>query len=701
MLVLALGYAQASKPAGRCMEFTLWGVRGSIANPNQINRYYGANTACVEVRTSAGDMLIFDAGTGINSLSDTLPESGKCNLFISHAHSDHVLGLSFFKPMFLPGWTTNVYIPKSHPDLLERWFDGTSFPVSFSSLRGKINVNLIEPGARLEIQGNSGTIFIDAIATNHPGDCIAYKVFADDEVFLYSGDHEIISEETVQAQTAQLLDGVTTAVVDASYSRSNPMRGWGHSAWEDWVDAARAAGINSLVLTHHAQNRADAELDELQQALDEKYNGPGFTAIVAKEGMKFFVRPCCLAPSLPSSWLHDFTLSISKYKEESAVLDRILAKTRELTQAEAGTIYLKEGAELVFAYTHNDFLFPQSKSYKYAYSSVRIPVTSSSIAGYVAVTDSPLNLQDVHALPPDVPYNFNDSFDKKTGYYTKSMLTVPLLSKSRRLLGVLQLINSLVPGTRTPQPFSTEMADSVLMLAREASTYLEISDNIKENIYRLLRIAVLRDPTETGAHAERVGAIAAEVYQAWAERQDESADMIRFYRSKLRLAAMLHDVGKVGIPDVVLKKPDKLTDEEFGIMRGHTTLGADLFANDPEDISELAYDIAMHHHQKWNGAGYPAFGGGLKLAGDDIPLAARITAIADVFDALVSPRCYKQPWSFEKAMNLLQEEAGEHFDPALVDCFMEIKDTIPLIYERFPDIELRQDASVPTLAAGK
>lgn len=672
------------------MEFTLWGVRGSIANPGQANRYYGANTACVEVRTAAGDMLVFDAGTGINSLNKTMPDSGKCSLFISHAHADHVLGLSFFKPMFLPGWTIDVYIPKWQPNLLERWFDGSSFPVSFSELRGKINVKLVEPGTRLKIESEGAPIEVEALETNHPGGCVAYKLFVDDEVFLYSGDHEITASEKVQNQTAQMLDGVTTAVVDSTYSRKDYQAGWGHSAWEDWIDAAGRAGVNSIVLAHHLQGRSDVELDALQADLNELAQ-PGFRAIVAKERMKFSVMPCCLLPALPSTWLNDFILNVARYKEEGAVLDRTLAKTRELTNAEAGTIYLKEGDELVFAYTHNDFLFPQQKSYKYAYSNVRIPITSSSIAGYVAVTNSPLNLEDVHLLPSDVPYSFNDSFDKKTGYYTKSMLTVPLLSKDRRLLGVLQLINSLTPGTRTPRPFDADMVAAVSLLAREASIYLEISDNVRENIYRLMRIAVLRDPTETGAHAERVGAIAAEVYQAWAERRDEPTDMISFYRSKLRLAAMLHDVGKVGIPDVVLKKPGKLTDEEFDIMRAHTTLGAELFENAAEDISELSFDIALHHHQKWNGRGYPVLSGASTLAGEDIPLAARITAIADVFDALVSPRCYKEPWSFEKAMNLLLEEAGEHFDPELVDCFHEIKDTIPLIYERFPDIELHLD----------
>jgi response regulator RpfG family c-di-GMP phosphodiesterase len=148
---------------------------------------------------------------------------------------------------------------------------------------------------------------------------------------------------------------------------------------------------------------------------------------------------------------------------------------------------------------------------------------------------------------------------------------------------------------------------------------------------------------------------------------------------------MLHDVGKVGISDLVLKKPGRLTEEEFAIMREHTKLGAAILAADSGEIATYASEIAMHHHQKWNGTGYAGATSEGRLAGEDIPLSARITAIADVFDALVSPRCYKKPWTFEEAMALLNREAGEHFDPSLVTMMFEISDLLGLIYEHYPD----------------
>jgi HD-GYP domain-containing protein (c-di-GMP phosphodiesterase class II) len=183
------------------------------------------------------------------------------------------------------------------------------------------------------------------------------------------------------------------------------------------------------------------------------------------------------------------------------------------------------------------------------------------------------------------------------------------------------------------------------------------------------------------------------LYQRWAEKREETLnrDRIRYEKNRIRLAAMLHDIGKVGISDLILKKPGKLTDAEFAVMRGHAEIGASILAEDISDISGLSQDIALHHHQKWNGRGYPAIDGKVP-AGEAIPLGARIAAIADVLDALVSPRCYKKPWSLEDALDLLRGEAGEHFDPHLVEYILEIRDLLPLIYSRFPDMPQKEDS---------
>ena len=150
---------------------------------------------------------------------------------------------------------------------------------------------------------------------------------------------------------------------------------------------------------------------------------------------------------------------------------------------------------------------------------------------------------------------------------------------------------------------------------------------------------------------------------------------------------MLHDVGKVGIPDAILKKNGRLTPEERAVMETHTAMGADLFTDARADVDRMARDIALHHHQKWNGRGYTGSDRYPLLAGEAIPLAARITAIADVYDALISRRCYKEPWTADDAVAVLRKDAGSHFDPELVDVFLEIREVIDAICKRYADAD--------------
>jgi HD-GYP domain-containing protein (c-di-GMP phosphodiesterase class II) len=229
------------------------------------------------------------------------------------------------------------------------------------------------------------------------------------------------------------------------------------------------------------------------------------------------------------------------------------------------------------------------------------------------------------------------------------------------------------------------MAHNVRILAREASGIIEHSATERRGIYGMLRMAAVHDPAETGPHGERVGAVAAELYHLWAEREGKPIDAMRREKSSIRLAAMLHDIGKVGISDLILKKNGRLTDAEFTVMRGHTEIGASILAGDFGEIAQSGRDIALHHHQRWDGTGYAGPTDAGKLSGAAIPIGARITAIADVFDALVSPRCYKKNWSFDDALNMLKEGAGKQFDPVLVGDMLGMKSLLGEIYARFPE----------------
>lgn len=208
-----------------------------------------------------------------------------------------------------------------------------------------------------------------------------------------------------------------------------------------------------------------------------------------------------------------------------------------------------------------------------------------------------------------------------------------------------------------------------------------------ELILRMLSMSSLRDPAETGTHVTRVGAIAAEVYQQWAMNRGISLTEIKRTKDHVRLAAMLHDVGKVGVSDSILKKRGPLTHDERIEMQRHCYYGMRLFGNINSGIEVMARDIALHHHQRWDGTGYTGHPDYPLLAGEEIPLPARITAVADVYDALVSNRSYKKPYKHEFAYAKVVGESGKLFDPEVVVAFVQIHDIIRSICERYPEKE--------------
>lgn len=189
-------------------------------------------------------------------------------------------------------------------------------------------------------------------------------------------------------------------------------------------------------------------------------------------------------------------------------------------------------------------------------------------------------------------------------------------------------------------------------------------------VQRLGRAAEYKD-NETGLHVIRMSHYAQVLARAagYSERQAEN----------LLHAAPMHDIGKIGIPDAILQKPGKLDAEEWKIMQQHAEIGALILGQeDTSDLMVTAREIALGHHEKWDGSGYPN-----GLAGEEIPMSARIVAIADVFDALTSVRPYKKAWSEEAAIDLIREEAGKHFDPKLVELFLTTLDEIRQIKEQF------------------
>lgn len=183
-------------------------------------------------------------------------------------------------------------------------------------------------------------------------------------------------------------------------------------------------------------------------------------------------------------------------------------------------------------------------------------------------------------------------------------------------------------------------------------------------VQRLGRAAEYKD-NETGRHVIRMSLFSQIIGRRLGLGEQHLEDLLN--------AAPMHDIGKIGIPDAVLLKPGKLNEDEWKIMQSHAAIGAEIIGEDGSNLLRMARDIALCHHEKWDGSGYPQ-----GLSGADIPLEARIVALADVFDALTSERPYKKAWPVEQATALIREQSGKHFDPQLVEVFFDsLPDILP------------------------
>ncbi len=685
------------------MKVTLHGTRGSIPVPSSDTQYYGGNTTCIEILTNAGERIIIDAGSGIRALGEEIMAQGNSSfdLCFTHAHWDHLLGFSMFAPIFSASASVSIHAQenlgqKGIHSALSEIMNSRYFPVKFEHLPARIAIHEFAAGGSFHI----GSALVETCPTNHPGGCTAYRITADGWSFFFSGDHECAPEENGSDPVTRLMHGADVALVDATYTEKEYVtrKGWGHSTFSSWPRKAADAGVKLLVFSHHDPARTDQQLDSILSGLKQQFADLPVTLSIASEKMSFagpqkqdwFTKarqePGCdgLNPSaFPLfQWINAFSRELAQYDDMGVLMDRILQEARQVTFADAGTIFLVEDGHLVFANIHNDTLFPGSTANKYAYAATRLPLNNTSVAGYVALEKQLLNIQDMYQLPDGVPYHFNSSLDETTGYRTVSTLTVPVTGKGDETLGVIQLINSQ-PGS-WPQAFSAAMEVQIQLLANSVAGFIEKAHLAEDFILRMLRMTALRDPHETGPHVQRVGAYSAELYHCWARRHNVDIDKLRYEKSLIRLAAMLHDVGKIGIADKILKKPGKLDAEEYAVMQKHCAMGADIFGSQSTAMDHLAYAVALHHHQKWDGTGYTGTAEP-SLSGEDIPLAARITAVADVYDALSSRRCYKEAWPQSKVMEIMKKDAGTHFDPEIVSCLEEIMETVQAIRERYPD----------------
>ncbi len=384
-------------------------------------------------------------------------------------------------------------------------------------------------------------------------------------------------------------------------------------------------------------------------------------------------------------------VELSRIHDYHLLMERILTEARALVGADAGTIYLREGDALRFAFSQNDLLEQPGRHSKTRFSNMMVPVSARSIAGWCAMSCELVNVVDAYQLDESTPYRFDQSYDAISGYRTRSVIAMPLRNSSDQVLGVLQFLKSVGDSPEVPLPFSVEDEHIVAHFASMATVVMERARLTETVILRMIRMAEARDPGETMAHIERVAAYSQVIFDEWARRRGFEGPGFERQRDRLRIAAKLHDVGKIGISDTLLKSTRRFTPDEMRQMQQHTVIGAQLFVDSPTQFDETAQEVVLNHHERWDGTGYPGYveldgrptidpaTGLTRLAGkrgEDIPLFARIVGLADVVDALLSRRSYKEPWSEEQVLKHIRDESGRHFDPELVDIFFARLDEI-------------------------
>ncbi len=396
---------------------------------------------------------------------------------------------------------------------------------------------------------------------------------------------------------------------------------------------------------------------------------------------------------------------ISQVKDIDLALEKTLSAARKLAHADAGTIYIKKGEDLEFNHTQNETLQKRiSPGKKLIYKTFSLPINHSSISGYVASTGETLNIPDVYQLNiARVPYAFNRSFDEKTQYRTQSMLTIPLKNADREIIGVIQLINA--QNTRGKVvPFGESDIPVVRVFAKNAVMAIERAQTTRSEILGMVRfLTEIRDPEETEAHVNRVGAYSAEIYQAWAGKNGIPRDQIEANAEILRMAAMLHDMGKLAIPRTLREKSGTFAAEEYEMMKQHTVKGAQMLLTSAQtEYENAAAQIALNHHEYWNGSGYPGHvdietgqvipgyedehGKPRGKRGEEIPVYGRIVAVADMYDALTCRRAFREAEEID-VLRTLKRGAGKYFDPEIIDAFFSCLEAIRAIAQRFPEEE--------------
>lgn len=403
----------------------------------------------------------------------------------------------------------------------------------------------------------------------------------------------------------------------------------------------------------------------------------------------------------------EFLEFVEGQKDQSVhdLLDKILKKSRLMTKAEAGTIFIARSRG------RSRWLEPasvQNDATKVRRADFIVPFGPGTIAGYVASQGKTILIDDVYKIPKRSPFKFDPAREHKH-YKTRSMFCFPLKNYQDDVLGVVQLINCHPRHHQAPVPFDPTVADLVAPIARVVGHSIEraaMVEEIKLKNTKLrernrqlneqqIRIEALQHETEEAFQLSiRLLARAAEIHDEETGNHIIRVNEYSYYIAcelgmpaawcdEIRYSAQLHDVGKMSVDSAVLKKKGTLDLAEREEMNRHTVYGYQILAASPR--LKLGAEIALHHHEKWDGTGYPN-----GVQGEAIPISARIVQLADIYDALRSERPYKPSFSHDKSVTILTEgdervDPRAHFDPTLIALFRSKHIEFSRIWDRLHD----------------
>jgi len=347
------------------------------------------------------------------------------------------------------------------------------------------------------------------------------------------------------------------------------------------------------------------------------------------------------------------------------LLAELLSKAREQACAEGGAVYVTFDDVLVLCAAQNSRIDPARAGCDPA--GRELSLSGASPAGLAAAERRVVNVPDVYAQNEGPGCKTHRDFDLAAGYHTTSVLALPLLCPNGQCVGALELVNRVGADGRV-EAFGADNVEAletvritVAMTVQNAALRDDLEQANLDTIIRLSTAAEFREDPAAADHVRRMSHVAGLIASAMGLPQRQ-VDLIRF-------ATPMHDIGKLGIPDAILYKPGRLTPRERQTIQAHSAIGAKILNDPRSELMVTAREIALTHHEMWDGSGYPQ-----GLAGENIPIVGRIAGLADVFDALISPRCYKEPFPAEKVIEIIRQERGRHFDPAVVDAFFRIVD---------------------------